>query len=370
MGRRALRCILLTLGLFLLFPCRAEPEAGDAILSARAFVDFEEAASGIGGFDARAFARRAIAGELSLGEDWMDRAAEALRDAFISALTTMARSLAPVAAVSVILRVLLGESSRAMAGVNLFCRASCAAVLADAFSRARTAAEGLMRAMARLSEALAPILALAMGLGGAPEAGAGMTPLAAIGAGMIERFLLRAGLPLCAVAAAVAVAGNLSRRLRLDRLFAFLRFCMKGGAALIAASFMGVLTAQGLLLAGRESASSLAARFAVENLVPVIGGELSQAFPSLARGAVAVRGALGLTGLAAILAACGGPILRLAACMLSVKLCAALLDCGADEHMAAMAARFGEIMEMLLAAALASVALAIMLVGAALAVMG
>ena len=71
---------------------------------------------------------------------------------------------------------------------------------------------------------------------------------------MSAELLAGVGVPLCAAATAVIVTVNLSPRIRLNNLFSLLASAVNWGAGLLMTAFIGLLSVQGLLGAGYDSA--------------------------------------------------------------------------------------------------------------------
>ena len=278
----------------------------------------------------------------------------------------MLRGVALLAAPALLCGVMgsvLGRASRVAPALRLIGSAACAGLLAERFEAARDGAAKLLDFTARAANVLAPTLISAAALTGAGPAAAGFTPASALCASAIENLLRGAGLWLCAVAAVLAAAGGLSEGMRPDRLFA-----LGKGAALwlcggVVAAFMGLMTMEGLLSSGRGGAAARTAHYALESLVPLIGGEVSEAMDALLASARLVRSAVGVTGMTAVALACAEPMATIVAASLSAKLAGAAADLAGEHRVARMAGRFSEAMDMLAAVCVAAVLLVLLLAG-------
>ena len=360
------RLLLLGALLFLALPASAE----ETLLDEVGFSAIVDAAQEVDGFDAQKTVRALIEGELPLDGLSPERIARALGHAVRENLLSLLAALGPVYAASLFIRLLFGDDSRGSRGLRVFCRTACASLLAARYAGMRNSLEAFLGTLARLTETMTPVLASALTLAGGTTSASFLSPLSALCVGLIEKGIAGLGLRLCGVAAAAAIAGGLTQRLRLQRLFSLARFVMRAGIGVVTAAFMGLLWVQGLLGSGRDSVALRAARLAVENLVPMIGGDMSDTMDSLAGSALIVRNAVGVTGLLLLLSACAAPILSLTSTMLSMKLAAAILENAGDRNLTEMTAGFAEVMEMLLTAAAGGVALALLLAGATLAALG
>ena len=164
---------------------------------------------------------RALSGEMLVDANAVQgalrRAARAVRNGLMEAL----KRIAAPALATALLSLLPGRRNEAMA---LLCRLACAAALAAPCAEALRAAGDMLSRSTRVTDALAPVLAAAMALTGEGAASAMLTPASALLTEISQGLLLGLGLPLCAVAAAVNVAGGLSAHRRMDRLFALIQF--------------------------------------------------------------------------------------------------------------------------------------------------
>lgn len=235
--------------------------------------------------------------------------------------------------------------------------------------QASAVAAAFLDDMVRASEVLTPVMAAACALTGAPATSALLAPLAAECAALAEYALRDLGLGLCSAAGAAAIAGGLSARLPLNRLFALLKSAVKWllGASMLL--FGGLAAMRGGIGAARDSAAARAARTALEALVPAIGG-LSDTAGVISVSAGALRRAVGFTGAAFVAHACAAPLLRLGTAMLSVKLCAALLEPLSEGPAAALAGKFGELIELLMAVCIACAFMTALLAGGCCAGLG
>ena len=347
--------------LALLFAPAACAEAEQAILDA---LELDELAR-VGeeaGLDVRATVAELLRGEQALPDALgmlLDGALSSLLDGF----RTVAPALAVPMAASLATRVALPDGASAQRTVHFVCRISAAGALAAAYAHLAEAAQSLMSAAARCSDALAPAMIAAVALSGAETTAAALTPMTAVCADLIQQLFARWGIALAGAAAGVAIAGNLSPSIRLKRLHGLLRQVLQWGAGTVLAAFFAALNIQGRLGAGRDSVAARTARYAIESLVPVIGGNVSDSLDSLLSTAFAVKGALGATGLALLIVISAAPVLRVALTSLALKLMSAISEPLGDDGMTAMTAQFADAAEMLLVACVAALLLCAMLTG-------
>ena len=121
----------------------------------------------------------------------------------------------------------------------------------------------------------------------------------------------------CCACAAVGSPG-------LKKVAELIRGGVQGALTVFLLLFVGWLTASGAVAGSADAAAVKTAKMAISRAVPVVGGILSDAAETVLAGAGVLRGTVGAVGLAATLAICLIPFLRLALHYLTYKLAAAL----------------------------------------------
>ena len=153
-------------------------------------------------------------------------------------------------------------------------------------------------------------------------------------------------------------------------MFGLICGAVKGLMGLSALLFGALISVQGAMGVSRDAAAVRAAKAALEGLVPVIGGGLSDSAGALAVSAATLRRAVGFTGAAAALHLCAGPVTRLVGAMLSVRLAAAVLEPLSEGSAARMASQFGTVLELLTALCLVCGIMTALLAGGCAACLG
>ena len=119
-------------------------------------------------------------------------------------------------------------------------------------------------------------------------------------------------------AAQILCAGEL-----LDRLSKLIKACFQGGIKLILFVFTAYLSITGLVSGAADATVVKAAKLALSGVVPVVGSMISDASETVIVGAAAIRNALGVFGMLAVVAICIGPFLQTAVQLLILKAAAA-----------------------------------------------
>lgn len=362
--RRAL-ALLAALLLFCLPAAAQGAEEGvNAVVEALDLRGFEEATAETG-VDVRAMILSLAAGD---GTWEPGEALACLRDLFLGEFRRAAQLVAVLLApalFSAIARQLGGEGKGAQA-VSQLCCLFCAAQLATWFLRLTAEAGALIADVTRLADGVFPVLASLLSLSGATASAAMVTPLSALAGNAFSRVLADVGLKLCAIAAALAAAGQLSPCLRLRRLFELVRSVVNWGAGVLMTGFLGLSAVRALLSAGYDSAAVRAARYAVDNLLPVVGGEVANTMDALVSSVLLVKNAAGATGLFALLLMCARPLFALVAALFALRLISALLETVAEDGLIELAERFSQVAGMLLVLCASAAVILTLLLGGTL----
>ena len=313
-------------------------------------------------FDFSLWMNSLVSGDVSLPAGLSEMLTEIVRNEADGLKQTASAVLVPVGALFV-LRLMLPQSGSTQHMAAYVCRISCIPPLFAVFQGVREQTELLMQNILKCSELLSPALIASVILSGAETTAALLGPMSGICAELIESVLARWGIALSAAAAVLTVAGSLSRTIRLKRLHDLLRRILHWGVGGMLAAFMAVLSIQGRLGAGRDTAASRTARYAIENIVPVVGGKVSDSLDALLVSANVVKNALGVSGITLLLTICIAPLTRMILYTLALRTAAAIAEPMSDEGIAALAGQLADCIEMLLIVAVSAVVLLGLLAG-------
>lgn len=347
---------------------RAHADTSGTVLERTGVGEMLSQAEVLGAKEIRVVVDKAMRGELAFDADALRRVLARLTRALKRGLTNALAALAAPVLAWLAYRLLAGdERGGAMA---LLCRMSCAATLMRRFVSAHGIAASSLSASVRMVNAAAPVLASALTLTGYGARAAILTPSTALCAGLIDDALRTVGLPLCAAAALIAAAGNLSERFRLNRMFDLVRGGVDWGMRAIMAGFAGMMALQGLMTAGQDAASGRVVRRAMQSILPLVGGELSDSADALLASAVAARNAAGAAGMLAMIGVCAIPFARLVAAALSLRLAAAVLEPVADAGVTRVIGQYAALTQTLAALCACAAMLGMLTLGACLAFAG
>ena len=239
-------------------------------------------------------------------------------------------------------------------------------LMLDAFASQMELARTTVRQLGNLTEQVFPVLTSLMSAAGRPGAAGAVQTMVAFGGGALTAFLEHSAAVICAAAAVLAAAGSLTERISLDGLF---RLCCTAGGWIfggVMSAFLAMTTMTGVMGTARDGVTIRAARYAADNFLPVVGGDVADAMDAMAQSAGLVRSAAGVTGVIVMLAVCIRPVIRLALGMLMYRLAAALTEPVADGPLKKCAEQLAQAAQLLLAAVAAGGAMFITLAGVCL----
>ena len=131
-------------------------------------------------------------------------------------------------------------------------------------------------------------------------------------------------IPLCYAFVAANVAWAALGNDGLKRIGGLLKWLITILLSVVLLAFVGYLNLSGVISGGADAATVKAAKFTISNMVPVVGGVISDTAETLLAGASVLRNAAGVFGMLAVIGICVVPFLNLGVHYLMYKWTAAL----------------------------------------------
>ena len=210
-----------------------------------------------------------------------------------------------------------------------------AIAVADVHSLIGMGRQALER-MEIFADILLPTMAAVTAASGSPGAAAARQFAAMLFSSALLRLINGLLLPLVygyvAACAAHAAVGNEG----LKRIAGTLKWVVTTVLTVLLMAYVGYLTVSGVVAGTADAMAVKAAKFTVSNMVPVVGGILSDAAETVLAGAGILKSAVGVFGMLAVLSMCLVPFLQLGVHYLAYKLTAALAATVADGRVAGL----------------------------------
>ena len=159
---------------------------------------------------------------------------------------------------------------------------------------------------------------------GAPAAAAVKYSATILFSDFLIRLINHLLIPLCYAFVAVNVAWAALGNDGLKRMGSLLKWLITTILSVILLVFIGYLNLSGVISGSADAATVKAAKFTISNMVPVVGGVISDTAETLLAGASLLRNTAGVFGMLAVLGICLVPFLNLGIHYLMYKVTAAL----------------------------------------------
>ena len=132
--------------------------------------------------------------------------------------------------------------------------------------------------------------------------------------------------PLASLICVLNMVGNMSKEIKLKKFSSFFASIIKWVLGITLAAFTVFLTIQGITSATYDGLSFKAAKYAVSNSVPIIGGFLGSGFDLIIAGSVLIKNSVGSCGILLLVLVIGVPLIQFIVYNLFLKLSAAVVE--------------------------------------------
>ncbi len=194
--------------------------------------------------------------------------------------------------------------------------------------------QNIIENIANLIEIMSPIIiTLMVAVGGNVSASVYKPTVAFLSNGVVNVFLC-AVMPLIAMMTIFNLVSNFSSIVKLGKFADFATSTIKWIVGLIVTIFGLFLSVQGITSAHFDGISIKAAKYAISNSVPIIGGFLKDGFDLVIAGSVLIKNVIGIAVIVALFYMVLSPTLYLAVFSLLLKLTAALVEPISDTRIA------------------------------------
>lgn len=196
--------------------------------------------------------------------------------------------------------------------------------------------------MADLMQALFPQLLTLLAAVGGTAGAAFFQPTIVAACGTMTALVRSVTLPLSLSSAVATILRHLSPRIPVHRLCILFRSLANWTLGVGFTVFISVSALQSLGAAAADGVTLRTAKYAVDNLVPVVGGMFADTMDTLVGASLLIKNALGFTGLMLLLATAAGPMLQTLAAVMLYRAAAALLEPVADSRVSACMQEFSD----------------------------
>ena len=258
---------------------------------------------------------------------------------FFSDFITFLPLLSGVLAVSVfgvIMKSVKSDGGSACGVVYYVELLSCVLLLLPALYSIVSSSFSAVSNMAKFCEIVSPVLLTLMtASGGTVSVSIFQPAVLLLGGGMVtivNAFIL----PFAVFILIFSVISGLSKEVRLGKFTEFFTSIIKLVIGLLATVFSVFLTVQGIVGAASDGLSAKAAKYAVSNSIPIVGGLIKDGFDLIRCGSVLIKNAVGLSSVVVLFFIVLTPVLKIAALSILLKLVSAVTETVSDEKISSI----------------------------------
>lgn len=184
--------------------------------------------------------------------------------------------------------------------------------------------------IAKLTEIMSPIiLTLMVAVGGNISASV-YTPTVAFLSNGVIAIIQNVVLPLIGIMTIFNIASNFSSQIKLNKFSDFIIGVIKWTFGIIMTIYGLFLSVQGFASASFDGISIKAAKYALSNSIPIVGGFIKDGFDLVLAGSVLIKNSVGILVVFALLYCIVSPVITMAVFSLLLKLIASLTEIISD----------------------------------------
>lgn len=185
--------------------------------------------------------------------------------------------------------------------------------------------------IAKFNEIMSPImLTLMVASGGKASAGIFSPTVVFLSTGFIN-IVINILIPLISFFTIFSILSNFSTKIKLNKFSDFFSSTFKWVMGLLI-TFSGIfLTVQGINASVVDGVSIKAAKYAISNMVPIVGGFLKDGFDIVTAGSIIIKNVVGITGVIALFYLILSPVISLVSYSFLLKFVSAVIEPFTDE---------------------------------------
>lgn len=143
-----------------------------------------------------------------------------------------------------------------------------------------------------------------------------------ISVGITESFLI----PLIMLGTAMNIANNVSDRFKTKKMAGFINKCVKWGLCIMLTIFVSTAGIQSIAASGADGLTIKLTKFAASNLIPVVGGILSESVETVMNCSVLIKNTVGVVGMICLAGMAVVPLIKISAILIAFRLTAAITE--------------------------------------------
>ncbi len=183
---------------------------------------------------------------------------------------------------------------------------------------------------------LSPLLMIMLATSGNMVSASAFQPVMSGAVYVVSIVIEKCLVPLIAFSAVLAVAGNISDKVRLSGFCKVVKSISKWLMAAIITIFTAISAIYGFSSPALDAVGGKAVKFAVGSLVPVVGTFLSDTLETVVSGTRLMKNSVGTAGIITMCVICIIPVLKIGVIQLMLKLVSAIAEPLTDKRISSM----------------------------------
>ncbi len=223
--------------------------------------------------------------------------------------------------------------SESVSEITFFaCILSIILLLVSLFIQLLSKAQITIKTMAKLNDIMSPIiLTLMLAVGGNASASIYKPVVGFLSNGIINIFFVVV-LPLITLITAFNIVSNFSNVIKLNKFSDFFSSLIKWIIGITVTIFSIFLSVQGITSAHFDGISIKAAKYAISNSIPIVGGFIKDGFDLVLAGSVLIKNSIGIASISLLIFITISPLISLMVFSFLLKLSASLIETVSDNR--------------------------------------
>jgi stage III sporulation protein AE len=230
---------------------------------------------------------------------------------------------------------------------NLIVYAAAAIIIVAALVGAIKTASSAINNLLNLSQGMFPVLSMMLAASGGLATTAVIQPAYSIVVETASWLTREALIPAAVYGGVLAIVGNLTEKSLLKELGSLVRGASVWIAGGVMTVFVAIAAIQGSAAVSYDGISFRAAKYAVDSMVPYVGGMFSDLADTFVGCSLLVRNAVGMAGLLVMVVATIGPLLSALGVYFAFKLAGALSGAFESKQLSAIMGESGKVVMLL-----------------------
>lgn len=247
--------------------------------------------------------------------------------------------------------------------IELICNESVALTLVYVLAKNAATARNAVQSLCSINELVTPVMSVLLTAAGSAEAGSIMSPaMLFLGTGVIE-VICNVIIPIVISGGIVAIADGITARTKLTGLYRLSKDAAKWILGLIFTVYIGVLSVSGVSMGTINGFSLRTARFALDKLIPVVGGMISGTVETALGCTMVIKNSAGIASILIVLYSVTKPIIEIVAAVFTLRIAAACCEPVVNDRIPRMLLAVADVMTYLFAAIVGTAVMFIISVG-------